>query len=190
MFLQGDSARAPLNCRFSFSSFRAHSWIAPQERFLPHQGYTFFLVSIKRSDNLTSVWDISGPEFHLCPIKPLLQPSNSSPPTLSKPTPFPLSQIMVAYSTTCLRISILAPTSGQNQTLISISFPKTCPKFSTFFWLLHTKVQRLFFIIILSYSYSLKNTWSSAHAIWHSIFRVHLYFLKMIISSEANIPSD
>ena len=145
MFLQGDSARAPLNCRFSFSSFRAHSWIAPQERFLPHQGYTFFLVSIKRSDNLTSVWDISGPEFHLCPIKPLLQPSNSSPPTLSKPTPFPLSQIMVAYSTTCLRISILAPTSGQNQTLISISFPKTCPKFSTFFWPLHTKVQRLFF---------------------------------------------
>ena len=67
----------------------------------------FLLGLHQASDNLTSVWDISGPEFHLCPIKPLLQPSNSSPPPLSKPTPFPLSQIMVAYSTTCLRISIL-----------------------------------------------------------------------------------
>lgn len=129
----------------------AHSWTAPQERFLPHQGYTFFLVCIKHADNLTSVWAISDPEFHLCLIKPLLQPSNSSPPPLYKPVPLSLSQILVAYSTTCLRISILAPTSSQNQTLmvpsISISFSKTCPKFSTFFWPLHTKVQRLFFVL-------------------------------------------
>ena len=137
----------------------AHSWTAPRERFLPHQGYTFFLVCIKHADNLTSVWDISDPEFHLCPIKPLLQPSNSSPLPLYKPAPLSLSQILVAYSTPCLRISILAPTSSQNQTLmvllISISFSKTCPKFSTFFWPFHTKVQRLFFFFfILSYSYS------------------------------------
>ena len=129
----------------------AHSWTAPQERFLPHQGYTFFLVCIKHADNLTSVWAISDPEFHLCLNKPLLQPSNSSPPPLYKPAPLSLSQILVAYSTTCLRISILAPTSSQNQTLmvpsISISFSKTCPKFSTFFWPLHTKVQRLFFVL-------------------------------------------
>lgn len=91
-----------------------------------------------------------------------------------------------SYQTTCLRISILASTSRETQTMIDTIYLNLILKnlsqifYPLFYRLLHTKSSKISFFPILAYSYCFlkKSTGSSVHAIWHSIFKVHLYVLK------------